>query len=129
MSRVVHKLIAATAKELAGAFYEVAAGANTRFYRQYPSQRRFIQLQWHEFIGHARDSLVKMLDPISGTENDRDGPKYRYSEHIRDEVFEALVMDGTHKAAPALTVDQMRANAGFEPLSEVRKSRTGRIFH
>ena len=42
---------------------------------------------------------------------------------------EALLIDGAYKAPPKLSTDQLRANAGFEPLSEVLKSKHGKVLH
>jgi len=59
--KLAHKLIAETAKEMAGAFYEEAAGESDDFYRYYPKQREFINREWKRFIEAARIQLSKML--------------------------------------------------------------------
>lgn len=115
MSKIVHKLIAKTAKEIAAEVYEVCA-SNDRFFSAYPSQGRFVRQQWQQFIGDARKALTAMLVTVPGTERDPDGPKYRHSQHIRDEVFEALVTEGQMKSAPPLDLSQLRINAGMDPM-------------
>lgn len=141
MSRVVHNLIAKTAQEIAFAAYEVLA-SNDRFYKRWPNQKTFVRKNWQEFIGHARQSLAKMLEFVPGTDlpppeglSDEARanwlavhPRYYYTQHVRDEIFEALVIDGAHKATPAVSVERLREMAGFEPLKEVRR-RGGQIFH
>lgn len=58
--KMTHELIAATAKEMAGAWYEEAAHDN-EFYKFYPGQVGFIKREWGRFVEAARISLVKML--------------------------------------------------------------------
>lgn len=128
--QMVHKLIAQTAKEITEAVYE-ACSHTDKFHKRWPEKyrKRFIQRFWPEYIGAARDSLTTLLQPIAGTENDPDGPKYATHQILRDEIFEALLIDGAYKSQPKLSVDQLRANAGFEPLSEVLKAKHGKVLH
>src|SRR5690348_10535896 len=95
MPKIAHKLVAKTAYEIACEVYEVLA-SNNRFYQVYPNVTVFADKCWPEFIGDARKALTAMLrpDPLTG--------KFRYSEHIRDEIFEALVLEGEAKAAPPI---------------------------
>ena len=58
--KLAHELIASTAKEMAGCWYEEAAHDN-EFYHFYPKQDQFIKREWHRFIEAARQTLVKML--------------------------------------------------------------------
>lgn len=125
MSRVIHALVAKTAKEICASVWEVCS-SNDKFHQTYPKVRPFVQRFWGDFVGHARESLVKMLQPVPGTENDPAGPTYKYTQHVRDEVFEALVVDGVNKTPAPVDIHQLRANAGFAPLSEVRG---GRVLH
>lgn len=120
MTKIVHNLIARTAKEICSEVYEVCATTD-RFYKAWPNSRRFVAVKWKEFIGDARKALTVMLRPIPGTEKDPDGPKYHYSQHIRDEVFEALLIDGQAKAPAPLDLRQLRANAGFDPDGHLEK--------
>lgn len=128
---MVHVLIANTAKSICEAVFEQLSRHSDQFHRVWPEKRRrrFIQTFWADYIGAARDSLTTMLQPIEGTEQDRDGPKYTTPQIMRDEIFEALLIDGQFKRQVPLTTDQLRANAGFDPLSEVLKSKHGKVLH
>ncbi len=127
---MVHGLIAKTAREITEAVFE-AMSHNDRFHKAWPEKhrKRFVQRYWPDYIGHARNSLVAMLQPIPGTETDPDGPKYATPQLMRDEVFDALVIDGQYKRPAPVSTDQLRAQAGFEPLSEVLKARHGQVLH
>jgi hypothetical protein len=58
--KLAHEMLAATAKEMAGCWYEEAAHDND-FYHYYPKQKMFINREWPRFIEAARQTLVKML--------------------------------------------------------------------
>lgn len=77
----VHKLVAETAKELAGAAYDVLAGRDD-WYRANPSERGFIARKWRQFIPAARDVLVDMLTD-AGT-----------SDFMKEQISEGLMLDG-----------------------------------
>jgi hypothetical protein len=128
--QMVHKQIAHTAKGICEAVFE-AMSHNDRFHAQWPekTRKRFIQRYWADYIGHARTALTAMLQPIPGTECDPDGPKYATPQIMRDEIFEALLIDGQYKRPAPLDNHQLRANAGFEPLSDVLKSKHGRLLN
>ncbi len=126
--QMVHGLIAKTAKEITEAVWEVCS-SNDAFHRTWPKVRPFVKRYWADYIGHARDSLLALLTPIPWTESDHDGPKYATPQIMRDEIFEALIIDGQYKRPAPLSTDQLRANAGFAPLSEVKRSRTGQVLH
>jgi hypothetical protein len=114
MSKIAHKLVAKTAFEIACEVYEVLAGANDRFHQAYPTMESFVSRCWPEFIGDARRALVQMLQPIPSS--DPAHPEFRYSEHMRNEIAEALILEGEVKAAPPLDLNELRAAAGIEPL-------------
>ena len=114
MSKIAHKLVAQTAKEIACEVYEVLASANNRFFKLYPTMDLFVNRCWSEFIGDARKALARMLQPEPGS--DPRYPTYKYSEHIRNEVFEALCLEGEMKAPPPLDLNKLREAAGFEPV-------------
>lgn len=97
--KICHELIAKTAKGITFEAYEILAHDDA-FYRAWPNQRRFVARQWKNFIGHARASLLVMLTPIPGTENDPDGPKYLASETARNAIMEAFVIEGAYKHVP-----------------------------
>ncbi len=77
-----HTLIAETAKEFAGAFYEEAAHDN-EFYKFYPKQRMFIRREWHRFVEAARLQLSKMLGMS------------HIAEWQKEQIFEALIQHST----------------------------------
>lgn len=77
--KFTHKLIAATAREFAGAFYEEAASNDNDFYKYYPNQRFFIRREWKRFVEVARKQLTAMLG-MSTT------PEWQ-----KEEIFEALI--------------------------------------
>lgn len=78
--RVTHELIAKTAQEIAGAFYEDAAGASPVFYKEWPDVNEFIKRRWRTFIPGARDSLTTML---AGD----------YPAEVKERIFDALGKD------------------------------------
>lgn len=80
--RLVHNLIAKVAKEFAGAYYEHAAHDN-QFYHFYPSQKFFIDYEWHRFITLAKQHLTTMLgNPMT-------------PDVYKIEIHEALTLDAT----------------------------------
>lgn len=81
MSLFCHKLIAETAKEMAGAEYEDAAGSDDQFYKAYSSQKQFIRRHWKNYVGVARKVLTQML------------AMDHVSEILKDEIADALIKD------------------------------------
>lgn len=79
-----HELIAATAKEFAGAFYEELA-LDDAFFSFYPSQKKFIRREWPRFVEAARLQLSKMLGMS------------HISEFQKEQIFDALLK---HSALP-----------------------------
>ena len=100
VQKICHRLVAETAKDIARAVYDVLA-MNNDFYKAYPTMQSFVNNQWSYFIGDARRSLATMLKPKAGTENN---PEFYYSQHIRDEIFEALLAEGEMKGPGELPV-------------------------
>ena len=80
---VVHRLIASTAMEMAGAVYEEMASDDT-FYRYNKSQKRWMDKNWGRFVDAARTTLAGMLDA-----------SHNYSQIMKDEIYEALLADAT----------------------------------
>lgn len=76
---VVHKLVAETAKGIAGAAYEDLA-LDDWFYRHNRSPHAWINDNWGRFIVAARQSLAGMLE----------GP---YDEQTKHQIYEALIAD------------------------------------
>ncbi len=80
--RMVHWLVANTAKDLAGAYYEHAAHDN-QFYHYYPSQKFFMEYEWHRFVKVAKDTLMTMLsNPMT-------------PEPQKQEIYHAILLDAT----------------------------------
>lgn len=76
--KLAHELIAETAKEMAGCWYEEAAHDN-EFYAFYPKQRMFINREWKRFIAAAKATLAQMLgNPTT--------PEWQ-----KEQIFDALV--------------------------------------
>lgn len=80
--RMVHKLIKATARDLAACYYEHAAHDN-QFYHFYPSQPFFVDYEWHRFILVAKQTLSDML----ANPNTPDAYK--------QDIYHALLLDST----------------------------------
>lgn len=113
MTQIVHKLVAKTAKDIAGEVWE-ACSSNDRFHATYPKCRPFVAKWWREFIADARKALTVMLSAeLPGSTPEL--IQYRYSQHVRDEIFEALLAEGEMKTSPPLDLDELRRQAGFEP--------------
>lgn len=81
-NRMVHKLIAKTARELAGTFYEFAAHDN-EFYKFYPKMQFFIDREWERFVTVAKETLTDCL--ISGALTEKD----------KGDIYDALINDST----------------------------------
>jgi len=94
MTKIAHNLVAKTAKEIAFEVYEALATSD-KFYQAWPNQKVFVRKCWSQFLGDARKALARMLQPDPGS--DPLHPTYKYSEHIRNEVFEALCLEGEFK--------------------------------
>lgn len=98
MPKIAHRLVAKTANEIACEVYEVLAGSNERFYQAFPTMESFTRNHWKEFIGDARRALTSMLLPEAGS--DPSNPTFKFTEHIRNEIFEALCLEGELKNQP-----------------------------
>jgi len=81
--RMVHGLVAKIAKSLAGAYYEHAASHDDQFYAYYPSQKFFIDYEWHRFITSAKSTMTTMLGSNS------------VPEAQKQEIYHALLLDAT----------------------------------
>lgn len=76
--KFAHELVASTAKEMAGCWYEFAAHDN-EFYKFYPKQKVFIDREWKRFIDAAKQQLALMLGRT-------DVPEWQ-----KEQIFDALV--------------------------------------
>lgn len=88
--KATHILIAKTAKEIAGAFYEDAAKSDL-FYKRHPDQKRFIEAHWPKFVADTRKILATML----GQNN--------LPEVAKEEILDALIKDKS--IPPAFRID------------------------
>lgn len=82
--KMAHELVAETAKQMAGAFYELAA-SNNDFYKHYPNQQMFIGREYKRFIEVAKRHLSGMLGLV-------ETPEYQ-----KEIIFEALIL---HSSLP-----------------------------
>lgn len=73
-----HTLIASTARELSGAYYEAAADRSNAFYREFPVAQVFVAKEWPRFLPTAREILVDMLASSITT------------DHVKTEIYHAL---------------------------------------
>lgn len=87
MTKIVHALVAKTAKEIAAEFWEICSSDNT-FHKHFPKVRPFVQRHWRDFVGAARHSLVKILaDPLT-------------HDNLKQPIYEAILLEGGFKATP-----------------------------
>lgn len=89
MTRIVHKRTAKTAKAIACEVYEILA-SNDRFYTQHRSMRRWVECNWKQFIGYARDAHLKILA----------NPDSQVSQAEKDELYEVALIEGGFKSTP-----------------------------
>lgn len=76
--KFAHEIVAKTAQEMAGCWYEETAHDND-FYSFYPSQKKFVKREWHRFVEHARKTLAEMLG------------RSDVQEWQKEQIFEALI--------------------------------------
>ncbi len=93
---MVHKLVADTAKGIAGADWEGRASASDKFYKAWPDVDWWIRLRWHSYIQDARETLAEMLDPSK---------HYLTDEAQRAEIHDALLKNAALN--PAINSLQM----------------------
>lgn len=82
-ARMVHFLIRKTAKELAGAYYELAASRNELFYKQNGNVDAFIRENWANFVLVSKQVLTTLL--TNG----------RLTEIEKADIYDALIADST----------------------------------
>lgn len=87
-TKFAHELVAKTAKELAGEFYEMVAHHSDDFYAFYPKQDAFIEREWKRFVEAARLSLSKLLGDST------------MNEYQKEMIFDALIK---HASMPGNT--------------------------
>ena len=102
MPKVVHTIIADTAKAIAQEAYDAIAHDNA-FYAEWPSADLFVTHNWRMFTDQARQALLRMLEVDHW---EAGVPVYKYPEAMREPVYEALLIDGPQMA---MNRDQRRA--------------------
>jgi hypothetical protein len=95
--KAVHNLIADTAKAIAQEAYEAIAHDNA-FYAEWPTMDGFVTANWRMFVDDARTQLMRTLIPI-GQEGGL--PVYALAEVLRDQVYDALKIDGSMRKDPS----------------------------
>lgn len=80
--RMVHVLIRKVAQEMAACYYEHAAHDN-QFYHYYPSQRFFVDYEWHRFIQSAKENLADLMANPNTPES------------YKQDIYHALLLDAT----------------------------------
>lgn len=81
--KVVHQLIAKTAKEIANEAYEMMAHDNA-FHAEWPVRSVFVTRNWPMFVEGARTALLQILQS--------DAP-----EQMKEPIYEAFLIDGGQK--------------------------------
>lgn len=79
MARHVHKVIAETAKSMAGEIYESMAESND-WYKRNPSRSKFVKAVWPTLVDEARATLARMLALPGG-------------EELKETIADALIKD------------------------------------
>ncbi len=81
MPKIVHHLIADTAKAMAQELYEELAHDNV-FYQNNPDQTKFVDMMYPLLLEQARAMLATMLGE-------------GYPEHLKPTIMDALTKDNT----------------------------------
>ncbi|KAA3504604.1 hypothetical protein DXM27_05160 [Rhizobium rhizogenes] len=92
----VPELIQHTAKEIAGAFYDM--NRTDQFRAQAGTQRRFVKMHWKDHIQTAIDSLVGVM-ALPGT-----------TEHVKQEIYDAITEfnDRASEKTPELSLRNLQ---------------------
>jgi len=83
MTKYCHEMIAATAKEIAGAVYEVWASKHDGWYKENRSQKDYIDANWPNYIESARSALADVL---------RVG---KLPDEVKESIADALIKDNS----------------------------------
>ncbi len=98
--KIIHEVIARTAKSLAEAAYEEMASVND-FYAANPDVNLYVAGNWQHYIPFARQSLVNLLTKDFSFEIACGQYTPESVDLMKSEVCEALVIDGSYKASAA----------------------------
>lgn len=69
-------LLRKTAIEIAAAFYDMSKRSKA-FRVVFPSQRKYVENHWPEFIKQAREALLSVME-------------HSKSDHVRNEIYDAI---------------------------------------
>lgn len=122
MTKIIHVVIAETSKSLAYAAYEEMAKVD-RFYRMNPKADAYVARNWRHFIPFARQSLAGILAKDFKHEIASGQYSPRSVEVMKEEIFQALLIDGQYKAPAPIDLATLRKNAGFEPIDYAKGHR------
>lgn len=95
--KIIHHVIAETAKSLAEAAYEEMAKVN-EFYAQNKSVDRYVRRNWRHYIPFARRALVDVLTKDFTFEIACGQYTEQAVDTMKNEIAEALIIDGSYKA-------------------------------
>ena len=99
MAQIIHKRIAKVAKAIAYECYEVMAHEDD-FYRLNPDQDGYVRRNWKHYIPFARQSVVQILSKDYDHEIGLGVYTREGVAQMKDEVYEALLIDGSAKGKP-----------------------------
>lgn len=102
MSKLIHSQIADTAKALAAEAYEELAKVN-EWYQHNKSVDIYVRRNWQHYIPFAREALIAILSKDYSFEIAMGVHTEETVQRMKDQVAEALIIDGQYKAneAPA----------------------------
>lgn len=95
--KIIHEVIARTAKALAEAAYEELAHENA-FYAANPDVNIYVARAWQHYIPFARASLLTTLQKDFSYEVAMGIYTPQGVDVMKNEVYEALLIDGSYKA-------------------------------
>ena len=95
--KVIHEMIARTAKALAEAAYEELARENA-FYAANPDVSIYVARAWKHYIPFARGALLATLQKDFHYEVAMGIYTPEGVDVMKNEVYEALLLDGSYKA-------------------------------
>lgn len=105
--KIIHFIIANTAKSLAREAWEMMAKENA-FYRLNKNPKIYVRRNWQHYIPFARDALVEILKKDYSFEISIGSYTPEAVDKMKADIHECLVIDGAYKApapqSPSLLV-------------------------
>jgi len=95
-TKIIHAMIAETAKAIAAEAYELLAQENA-FYAANPKQRVYVRRAWKDYIPYARQSLIGLLAKDFTFEISMGTYTPQAVEMMKNDVYECLLLDGEFK--------------------------------